>query len=51
MGIKLPIGDFELGIGVFKIRDWIFKFPIPNPINTNPQLKITNWLFPLLVLY
>ena len=20
--IKLPIGDFELGIGVFKIGDW-----------------------------
>ena len=33
--IKLPIGDFELGIGVF----WIGDFQ--NPKNTNPQLKIT----------
>ena len=28
--IKLPIGDFEFGIGVFKIHK------IPNPENTNP---------------
>ena len=39
--IKLPIGDFELGIGVYRIQDWGFrkddwgqtdmgKTPIPN---------------------
>ena len=43
--IKLPTGDLELGIGVFRIRDWRFKSQIPNPKNTNPQFKITNWKF------
>ena len=45
MVIKLPIGDFEMGIGVFRIKDWGFKSPIPNPKNTNPHFKITNWSF------
>ena len=38
---KLPIGDFECGMGVFRIEDWVFrkedwrkinigKTPIPN---------------------
>ena len=39
--IKLPIGDFELGIGAFRIGDWEF----PNPENTNFLFKITNWSF------
>ena len=43
MVIKLPIGGFELGIGVFMIRDQGFKSQIPNPNNTNPKFKITNW--------
>ena len=42
MVIKLQFADFELGIGVFKIRYWGFKSPIPKPKNTNPQFKITN---------
>ena len=37
--------NFEPRIGVFRIRDWGFKFPIPSPKNTNPQFKITNWQF------
>ena len=45
MVIKWSIGDFELGIGVFRIRDWGFISPNPNPKNTNPQFKITSWLF------
>ena len=45
MVIKLPISVFELEIGVFRIRDWGFKSPIPNPKNTNPQLKNTNRSF------
>ena len=43
MVIKLPIGDFEVDISVFRIRNWGLKFPIPYPKNTNPQFKITNW--------
>ena len=43
--IKLPIGDFELGIGVFRIGDRGFKSTIPNPQNTNTQIKIINWQF------
>ena len=39
MVIKLPIGVFELEIGVFGIVHWGFKYPIPNPKNTNPQMK------------
>ena len=31
MAIKLPVGDFEFGTGVFRIGDWGFKTPIPNP--------------------
>ena len=45
MVIKLPIGDFELGIGIFRIRYWGFKSPILNFKNTIPQFKITNWSF------
>ena len=41
--IKLLISDFEMVIGVFSIRGWGFKIPIPNPKNTNPHFKITNW--------
>ena len=57
--IQLPIGDFELGIGVFRIGDWGFpeslkhQFPIQNHqlVNLSPIIQfITNWLFPLLVL-
>ena len=40
--IKGPIGSFEFGIGVFRIWNWGFKSPIPNPKNANPQLNITN---------
>ena len=40
--IKLPIGDFELGIGVFRILGLEIS---PNSKNTNPKLKIKNWLF------
>ena len=43
--IKLPIGDFELGLGVFRIGDWGLKSQIPNPKNTNSQFKMTNWQF------
>jgi hypothetical protein len=43
--IKLPIGDFKLGIGVFRIGDCGLKSPIHNPKNTNLQLKITIWQF------
>ena len=39
----MPIGDFELENGVFRITDWGFKSAIPNPKNTNPQFKNTNW--------
>ena len=45
MVIKLPIADFELGIGVFRIGDQGFKSPIPNPKNPIPRFKITNWSF------
>ena len=45
MVIKLPIGDFELEIRVFWIREWGFKSHIFNPKKTNPQIKITNWSF------
>ena len=45
MMIKLQIDYFELEIGVFKIRNWRFKSPIPNQKNTNPQFNITNWQF------
>ena len=42
MVIKLPIGDFELGIGVFRIMDWGFKSPIPilkTPITDSNKAK------------
>ena len=39
MVIELSIGVFELEIGVFRIVDWGFRYPIPNPKNTNPQFK------------
>ena len=42
---KLPIRDFELGIGVFRIKDSGFKSPIRTLKNANPQFKITNWQF------
>ena len=42
MVIILPIGDFELEIGLFRIKDWGFKSPIPNPKNTNFQFIISN---------
>ena len=45
MVIKMPIDDFELGIGVFRIRDWRTESPFPKPKHTNPQFKITNWSF------
>ena len=41
--IKWPNGDFELGIGVFRIGYWGFKSPIPYPKNTNPYFKNTKW--------
>ena len=40
MMIKFLIDGFELGISVFRIRDWGFKSLIPIPKNTNPQFKI-----------
>ena len=40
MGMKLVIDDFVKGIGVFRIRDWGFKSPIPNPKNTNAPIQI-----------
>ena len=43
MVIKLPIGNFELGMDVLRIGD--LKSPIPNPKNTNPHFKITYWQF------
>ena len=49
MVIKLPIGDFEFGVGVFRIRDWGFKASILNPKTLNPNSNspisklITNW--------
>ena len=37
---KLPIIDFELGIGVLPILIFPYpKSPIPNPKNTNPKFK------------
>ena len=43
--IKLPIGDFELGIGVFQNYQFVILSPISDLINTNPQFKMTNWSF------
>ena len=53
MGIKLQIGYFEFGIGVFKIGDWGFRIEDLGEINMGkaliPDLKspigylITNW--------
>ena len=51
--IKLPIGDFEFGIGVFRIGDWGFsiedwaklnmgKTPIPN-LRLPIGYFITDW--------
>ena len=39
MVINLPIGDFKLGIGVSRIKDWGFKSSIPNPKTLNPNSK------------
>ena len=58
--IKLPLGDFEFGIGVFRIGDGGFriedwgkidmgKTPILNSKSPIGYL-ITNWWFPFLVL-
>ena len=41
IGDQIPISDFELGIGVFRIRDCGFRFPYPE--NTNPKFKLINW--------
>ena len=46
MLIQLPIGDVELGIGVFLIWDWRFKSPIPNL--TKHQSPIQNNQFVIL---
>ena len=53
MEIKLPIGDFKFGIGVFRIRDMGFRIedwgiinvgkpPIPNSISLIGY-SIHNW--------
>ena len=58
---RLPISHFEFGIGVpgignwgFRIKDWgeinMGKSPIPNSKSPIGYV-ITNWRFPLLVLY
>ena len=47
MVIKLPIGDFELDIGVFRIRDLGFKSPIlktPIPNSKTPTVHFYHQL-------
>ena len=48
--MKIPISDFELGIGVLRIGDWVLRIvgknigKTPNPNSKSPiVIFITNW--------
>ena len=43
--IKLPISDFEMGIGVFQNHKLVIYSPIGDFEKHQPQFKITYWSF------
>ena len=45
MVIKLPIGNFELGIGDLFYPIPYLESPITNPFIANTQIKLTNWSY------